>query len=404
MIVRDAKIIWKTLNSCIRLKRIGQFSLLVSSKEVLPFSFWIPFQSFIVVPQSLVENPNNLRMVVAHEMQHHRQNDTKWVYLLHAMRGLFFWNPFVHLLEKTTSELQEFACDESLFGLQWSSSQAYCDCLLWVAQKRMQNRYRLVGTASFIGGATASLLKRRIESMLYKSNKSPKKFALLAVACTATLACGIVAHATSSFLQDQRITREKADEMAAMAASESGFPIVVNDLVLEQLNRYLGTPDGCEFMRLSISRMKAYESTVTSSLNKYRLPLELAAIPIVESGYKNLPGDQNPGHGAGIWMFIASTARNFGLQINDNGDERLDLRIETDAAMRLLASLNLRLNDWGLAVMSYNIGANGVQRGIDNTGSRDPWTLVKNGFENDKGYLASVIAAALILKNPSSVD
>ena len=403
-IVRDARYIRSILKSCIRLKVIGRVSVLVNTNEVLPFSFWIPFRSFVIIPQSLIEDPARLRMVIAHEMQHHRQHDTKWVYLIHAVRGLCFWNPFVHLYERATSVLQEFACDEALVGRQRISSQAYCDCLLWVAQKQMQTRLGLVGTASFIGGSAASLLRRRLEMMLSNSKKDPKSFALLTVSVIAVLFLGVVAHAASASIQDRRISREQAEQMAAVANRDSGFPLLVNDLVLEQLNRYLGTPDGRRFMRQSISRMKIHEPAVMAGIEKYGLPHELSAIPVVESGYRNLPQDRNPWHGAGIWMFIASTARNFGLRVDATVDERLDIPAETDAAMRLLSSLHLKFNDWGLAVLAYNVGEKGVQRGLERSGSRDPWSLIRNGVENDKGYLASVMAAVLILKNPASMD
>jgi len=85
-------------------------------------------------------------------------------------------------------------------------------------------------------------------------------------------------------------------------------------------------------------------------------------------------------------------------------DERLDLEKETDAAFRYLGGLKLRFRDWHLALLSHNVGENRVQRGIDETGSRDAFELIRAGYEGDKDYLAKVMAAVLILENPSLLD
>src|SRR5262249_19975909 len=139
---------------------------------------------------------------------------------------------------------------------------------------------------------------------------------------------------------------------------------------------------------------------------KYRVPAELMALPIIESGYQNLTEEQSHTsmRAAGIWQFIPSTARNYGLRVDDTKDERLDTSILTDAAMRYLLSNRLLFRAWELPVMAYNMAEASVQKGIDATGSRDAWTLIRNYYEGDKGYLAKLMAAVLIMKNPSTVE
>lgn len=80
------------------------------------------------------------------------------------------------------------------------------------------------------------------------------------------------------------------------------------------------------------------------------------------------------------------------------------ISIETDAAMRALGGLNLQFNDWGLALLGYNAGRGFVAKAISKTGSRDVWELIRGGYENDPRYVASVMAAVLIMKNPSYLD
>ena len=202
------------------------------------------------------------------------------------------------------------------------------------------------------------------------------------------------------------ITRAQAEELAVNASKDSGFPVVINDLVLEQLNRFLGTAQGREFIKSALVRMESYRPMIESKIKSYggHVPEELLAIPIVESGYQNLPQAANPVHGAGLWQFIPSTARKFGMRVDAANDDRLNADQETDAAIRYLYSNQLLFGDWALAAMAYNMGENGVATAIADLGSRDPWTLVRAGREGDHAYLAKVVAAILIMKNPSLVE
>ena len=103
-------------------------------------------------------------------------------------------------------------------------------------------------------------------------------------------------------------------------------------------------------------------------------------------------------------MFLAQTARNYGLRVDEQVDERLNAELLTGAAVRYLKGGNLRFNDWLLSVLGYNIGDNKVLAGIEATGSRDAWVLARKGYENDKDYLAKLMAAILIMRNPDSVE
>ena len=185
---------------------------------------------------------------------------------------------------------------------------------------------------------------------------------------------------------------------------QTGFPVAVNEAVVKALNRYLGTPDGREFIKNSLARMENYRAMVERKLHEYELPKELMALPIIESGYQNLPQSPHPMHSAGVWQFIPQSARRYGLRVDDKVDERLNMEKETDAACRYLGAMNLMFQDWELAVMSYNAGEGRVQAGIEKTGSRNAWTLIANGFQGDDGYLAKMMAAVLILNSPSIAE
>jgi hypothetical protein len=80
------------------------------------------------------------------------------------------------------------------------------------------------------------------------------------------------------------------------------------------------------------------------------------------------------------------------------------VELSTDAAMRVLLANKLRFNDWRLSVLAYNAGASRVQGGIEATGSRDTWILIRSGHEGDKDYLPRLMAAILIMRNPEYVQ
>jgi beta-lactamase regulating signal transducer with metallopeptidase domain len=396
----SARRLFRLLRAATPVRRLAGIHILVTEQTSVPFSFWIPGRSFVVISSDMIGQAGHTKMAIAHELQHHRQHDTRWLHIMTGLKTLMFWNPFVHVLDRRITHLQEFACDEALAGHRGFSSLAYCRCLLWVAEKSLQPVPKFAGTASLTNGTAGKVLKRRIELMMTSRRENFRKASLALTGTVALALMSGLALVANASVQDRRISITEAEAMAENARSGSEFPVVVNDLVLAQLNRYLGTPDGREFFRTSVARMQNWRETIEGSIGAYQLPVELMAVPLVESGYRNLTQSGNPAHGAGIWMFIARTARAYGLRVDDQTDDRLDVPKETDAAMRLLSALHLRFQDWGLALLGYNAGAGMVARAIDATGSRDVWQLVRAGYENDPDYVARVMAAVLITKNP----
>lgn len=151
--------------------------------------------------------------------------------------------------------------------------------------------------------------------------------------------------------------------------------------------------------------MPALGAYVEAELRAAGLPLALAAVPFVESGYRNreassLPASVPPGQrGAGYWEFIGSTARAYGLEVSASRDERLDLGRETAAALALLRRNRERYGDWALSLAAYNQGERAVDMAMAAGGSRDALVLAEAGHLND--YVAQVLAAAMLLDDPS---
>lgn len=94
---------------------------------------------------------------------------------------------------------------------------------------------------------------------------------------------------------------------------------------------------------------------VVDELRSAGLPTEFALIPFVESGYR--PGARNASGPAGLWQFIATTARNHRVPMESGYDGRLSAVDSTRAAVRYLKTLHgMFAGDWQLAVMAYNAG------------------------------------------------
>ncbi|MBN1906947.1 MAG: transglycosylase SLT domain-containing protein [Deltaproteobacteria bacterium] len=389
------------------IKKYRAVSIYANNRIKVPFSYWLPGQANIVIPTGLLGKDQDYRITLLHEIQHHRNGDTKWVYAIWLIRSLCIINPCIHIWNRFISELQEFACDEALAGRSKIDSQAYARCLLEAAKSALNCKRVPVCATGLTFMVDRQLLKRRIERM-YNKLPAPLKWqtSLMVIILIFGLMASI-AFASKGVIQDRRITEAQAYEMVEKAKSGSGFPIVMNDLVLKQLNIYLGTPEGREFIKSALKRMEDYQGTIQDKLKQYEAPEEFLAIPLVESGYQNLKQSEKKELGmlgAGLWMFIESTARNYGLKVDDVKDERLDVDLLTDAAMRYLSACRLRFNDWQLALLSYNMGEANVQKAIEKTGSRDAWEIIRAGYENDKDYYPRIMAAIIILKNPDLVN
>jgi hypothetical protein len=380
------------------IRQLGSLRILASDDVSVPFSFWMPGCSAIVVPMQLLEHPGDLRIAIRHEGQHHRQGDTLSIYALTLLRGACFPNPAVHLLCSHLHELQELACDAAVAGRRGVTEREYCDCLLRVAERALAS----AAPGSWMRMAavkSSTLLARRMQVLLQRPREALRPAA--AGAAMAMMLAGLVttALALPEAVQDRRISEAQAAAMAARAQEQTSFPIAMNPQVLVQLNQLLGTPAGRDFVRSSLRRMHQSEPVVSHELQQLELPLELLAMPLIESGYKNLPPEANRMHSAGIWQMIPTTARMQGLAVEADHDDRLDVTLESQAAGRYLSGLFAELGDWDLAVLAYNSGKDFVESSIRKAGTRDAFRLTQLGYEYDPHYLPRVMAAIIIVKN-----
>ncbi|WP_176736373.1 lytic transglycosylase domain-containing protein [Oligoflexus tunisiensis] len=190
------------------------------------------------------------------------------------------------------------------------------------------------------------------------------------------------------------------DEIQALVeqSSRGDFPVELTRPVMKRLSFLLNQPAQVEGLKQELNRMERYQSIVLPQLEKSGLPLELAAIPMVETGYKNHPPHRN---GAGLWMITRNTAAAYDLSVAGKNDERLNPEKATEAAIQILKDYYERFNDWLLALAAYNQGPTHVADVIRETEIRDGWLLIAQGHLND--YAAKVIAAAIIIEHQEAL-
>lgn len=173
---------------------------------------------------------------------------------------------------------------------------------------------------------------------------------------------------------------------------------VFNDIVKSYIVRYATS------MRRSVSMMlgkyNLYGNIFDDILDRYDLPEVLRFLPVIESGLN--PTAKSRAGAGGLWQFMPSTGKTFGLDINSWVDERNDPYLSTDAAARMLKRDYEQFEDWSLVLAAYNCGAGNVSKAIARAGGvKDFWVIYPYLPRETRGYVPAFIAATYIMNNYS---
>lgn len=123
-------------------------------------------------------------------------------------------------------------------------------------------------------------------------------------------------------------------------------------------------------------RYMQYAPYIRSIAREHKVPLEIAALAAIESGFD--PSAKSPVGAAGMWQFMPPTAREYGLKVNRNVDQRLDWKRSTKAAVtyiRWLAEDKFG-GDYETAIMAYNYGVGNMMKVIKRSKTSNAWTLI----------------------------
>ncbi|MDR0248023.1 MAG: LysM peptidoglycan-binding domain-containing protein [Burkholderiales bacterium] len=180
-----------------------------------------------------------------------------------------------------------------------------------------------------------------------------------------------------------------------------GIPDLEGPLVRKWEQWYSSRPD---YIARMIDRSRLYLYHIVHEVQARHMPMEIALLPMIESAYN--PNALSSSRASGIWQFIPSTGKNYGLKQNWWVDERRDVLSATDSALDYLQKLYGDFNDWHLALAAYNWGEGSVSRAlIKNRAQGLPRTYEALKMPKETAnYVPKLQAIKNIVRNPEKYN
>ncbi|MGA8342242.1 MAG: LysM peptidoglycan-binding domain-containing protein [Candidatus Sulfotelmatobacter sp.] len=191
----------------------------------------------------------------------------------------------------------------------------------------------------------------------------------------------------------------KAKAQAEIKNTRSDLPLMMTDQVAGYITYFSSRGRGT-FER-AFSRSGRYHDMIVATLKEEGVPQDLIYLAQAESGFH--PHAVSRVGARGIWQFMASRARGYGLSHNMWVDDRQDPEKSTRAAARHLKDLYNQFGDWYLAMAAYNSGPGTVQAAVKRTGYADFWELYRRNVlpKETRNYVPIILAVTIMTKNPS---
>ncbi|MGA9995192.1 MAG: transglycosylase SLT domain-containing protein [Pyrinomonadaceae bacterium] len=181
----------------------------------------------------------------------------------------------------------------------------------------------------------------------------------------------------------------------AKNAVDFGFQI--NPLIQQYINYYQGR--GRSTMEAGLRRSGRYMRMARKIFREEGVPEDIVWLGQVESSWR--PTAMSWAAASGLWQFVPSTGREYGLRQTAWIDERNSFEKATRASARYLKSLAARYNgNWELAMGAYNTGALNIDRGISRAGAANFWKIYPYIANETRNYVPNILATILIAKNP----
>ena len=211
-------------------------------------------------------------------------------------------------------------------------------------------------------------------------------------------ACGIFIFATTN---DAKGTKEETvyDFPAKLDFAGEETPLKISD-VKERFDRELLVNVNLHASTiLAIKRANRAFSVIEPILKKNGIPDDFKYLAVIESGLVNVV---SPAGARGIWQFMPETAKERGMEVNENVDQRYDLEKSTQAACSYFLSAKVKFGTWTLAAASYNGGMAGVNKQIGIQKVSNYYDLLLS--EETSRYIFRILALKEIMKNPVKYD
>lgn len=170
-----------------------------------------------------------------------------------------------------------------------------------------------------------------------------------------------------------------------------------NPLVSLHESRFAAKPD---YIRRMVDRSRRYLFHIVQEVDRRAMPMEVALLPMIESAFN--PTALSPSAASGIWQFIPSTGRHYGLKQDHWYDGRRDFPAATNAALDYLSKLYLDFGDWQLALAAYNCGEGCVARAIQKNAEQGlPTDYASLTLPAEtRNYVPKLLAIKNLVRNP----
>ena len=194
-------------------------------------------------------------------------------------------------------------------------------------------------------------------------------------------------------------TRQYADLWQRLRAGYA-LPPLKSPLIARHEQWFANNP---EYMEAMVHRARMYLYYIVEEVEKRGIPMEIALLPAIESAYK--PQAYSRARAAGLWQFIPSTGRIYGLRMNWWYDGRRDVLASTQAALDYLEKLRDQFDgDWQLALAAYNCGEGKVERLMNENrrkGLPTDYSSLKKLPRETQHYVPKLMAMVNIIADPA---
>ena len=181
------------------------------------------------------------------------------------------------------------------------------------------------------------------------------------------------------------------------AKQNVNFSFNINPLIQQYINYYQGR--GRPTMESGLRKSGRYMRLARQIFKEEGVPIDITWLGQVESAWQ--PRAMSWAAASGLWQFIPSTGREYGLRQTAWLDERNSFEQATRASARYLKHLAARYKgDWELAMAAYNTGAGNIDRAIGRAGNASFWSIYPYIAQETRNYVPNILATILIAKNP----
>ncbi len=202
----------------------------------------------------------------------------------------------------------------------------------------------------------------------------------------------------TTFISPAKLKKTYEEVKKASLSSNSGLAIPTNRFVLTYVHLY--QTKFRDWFARALANGAPYVPRMKEIFRNEGVPPALVYLAIVESGFHGAA--RSRAGAVGMWQFISSTARLYGMKVDFWEDQRRDPIIEGRAAARYLKDLHNDSGDWLLALAAYNTGEGRIKRFLARSPKGDFWKLLRSRTirRETREYVPAILAAILIASNP----